>query len=141
MILSSSYVLRSSIPTRAAKYPTHHHVLGKLVPEAHTMAPLPSSLTPADATTSKHVRRSQKIAFAFGLSAGVGIFVVGSLIGALVYLRRRHKRRKAAGLVRGTQEDARLYCVCTICSGCKRQRGGGGEGQPCLRCKEQCEGN
>ena len=109
--------------------------------KAHTMVPSPSSLVLADATTSRHFKRSQKIAWAYGLTAGMGILVVGSLFGALLCLRRRHKRRKAAGLIRATQEDARLYCVCLMCSGCKKQRGGGKEGQPCPRCKQQCEGN
>jgi hypothetical protein len=138
--LSSSYVSKPSIPTRYTKNPTHYHVLSALLQEAHTMVPSPSSLIP-DATTSKHFKRGQKIAWAYGLTAGIGILVIGSLIGALLYLRRRHKKRKAAGLIRGTQEDARLYCVCPMCSGCKRQRGGGEEGQPCPRCKQQCEGN
>lgn len=87
------------------------------------------------------VKRADQLALAYGLSAGMGIALIIFMGISIWCLRRRHKRLKAKGIARITQDELGIYCVCLLCSGCKSQRDGGREGLPCGNCKKHCDGN
>ncbi|KAH7394317.1 hypothetical protein BKA66DRAFT_456029 [Pyrenochaeta sp. MPI-SDFR-AT-0127] len=98
-------------------------------------------LTPlAAAQTQPQLSKRDKsnLGFAYGLSTGVGIAGLLALVLIIWCLRARNKRRKAAGTVHETQEEAARWCTCEDCSGCPRKRGGGDGSQSCWKCRDGC---
>ncbi|KAF1935827.1 hypothetical protein EJ02DRAFT_470895 [Clathrospora elynae] len=96
---------------------------------------------PLTSSTTHLARRATSLGLAFGLTAAIGIVGISAVAVFIYFLRRRHKARKLLGLTRVTQDESGMYCLCPLCSGCKRKRGGGDGSARCWNCEgETCKG-